>query len=157
MKLKTEALLRYLCLLMFILFPLGQLARIQIGLTSAIYLHDLVLAIVLVLWLYYRWILVPGRHKPRFELFIPVFLLIGIASQVANFYWVGDKAIIGSLYLARWVLYAMLYPLLYDLLVSRIFRINIKQLLTGITLTVAFIGLLQFIFLPDTRFLAFYG
>ncbi len=150
-----------------ILFPLGQLLRIPPQSTKLSEVHffltDVAAACMVVLWLGWKWFkkskfLVPPLTKP-----ILLFATCCLLSLLVNTSLLsGREELIAGLYLVRWVVYAGLYFVIYDLIhnpkikISN-FKIQIPNLLIGVGVATATLGLLQYIFIPDTRFLEKYG
>ena len=129
------------------------------------FLTDVVLAFMVTLWL--------GRKLIKREKIIPppltkpilLFATCCLLSLLYNSSLLsGREAGVASLYLVRWVVYAGLYFVVYDLIHNPKVKISsakladqISNLLIGTGVAAAVLGLLQYIFIPDTRFLEKYG
>ncbi|PJE67726.1 hypothetical protein COU95_00825 [Candidatus Shapirobacteria bacterium CG10_big_fil_rev_8_21_14_0_10_40_9] len=146
-----------------ILFPLGQLLRIPPQSTELVEVHffltDVAVASIVVLWLGWKWFkkskfLVPPLSKPIFLFVVCCLLSLLVNTSLLS----GREEFIAGLYLVRWVVYAGLYFVIYDL-TRKIgnWKLEIGNLLIYSGVVAAVFGLLQYIFLPDTRFLEKYG
>lgn len=130
---------KFLVLLLFVVFPFGQLLRWDVGNGVTFQLNDFVVALV---------VLFSVRDFKKDKLFWPLVLWIGAMaiSIVANLYRLtGREIIVAIMYFGRWVAYAGLYYALAG--------VDRKYLLWGI-LAVAIVGIGQFIFMPDVSWLA---
>lgn len=130
---------KFLVLLLFVVFPFGQLLRLDMGNGVTFQLNDFVVALV---------VLFSVRDFKKDKLFWPLVLWIGAMaiSIVANLYRLtGREVIVAAMYFGRWVAYAGLYYALRE--------VDRKYLLWGI-LAVAVVGIGQFVFMPDVTFLA---
>jgi O-antigen ligase len=138
--------------LLTILF-LGSLLLGQIGGMSpwpgvVVYLHDITLAILVVLYV---------KKVGRSKLIIPiaVFIGAGMLSLLVNVWrFPLPELLIGSLYLVRWVLYAALYVLVLQKYVAP--KLWLKGLY-AVGVGLGLIGLVQFFLYPDLRNLMYLG
>jgi O-antigen ligase len=147
-----------------VLFPFGQLTRLPLGIAEInLYLTDILILGFVVTWL--------GRKLIKREKFIPppltkpillftfcCFLSLMINTPLLS----GREVMVAGLYVVRWILYAGLYFVVFDLIHKSRTKIpnlksQIPNLLIGAGLVSAIFGLLQYLFLPDTRFLEKYG
>ncbi len=147
-----------LYVLFFGLLAFGQLQRFQITSSVAIYGHELILA----LWIFLF-------AKPIIHQFHTLFLrqLAVVRWMIALLVFIGLQATLFSLvdfqlpsllYLVRFTFYLLLLPLLklgktkYHLSSSTLYHTII-----GVGSLIALSGLLQYLFIPDTRFLVYSG
>lgn len=151
--------------LLFILFlafiSLGQLLRLQLTSGVAIYPHDLVIVAWLLLSVFthstsYRQLLKKFKLN-KFKLEIITILWIGLG--LVRYYFFAnlqtESTISPLLYLGRLLAY-----LLFALSLKIIKPFSLRQIKLGFIASGLFIltnGLLQYFFLPDTRFLAILG
>lgn len=157
-KLRTNV-SRFLLLGLWLVLPLGQLLRWQVSPQAAVYPHDLIL--VLILALHFREII---RHfsqlnyrkmigKWRLETAFVAWVLVG---------WVGlaltsglSALVVPGLYTARLCVY-----MVSAWWICRQGFFSVSQLRTGwlsaLAIT-AWLGIVQFIFVPDTRFIHILG
>ncbi|MCG2692222.1 O-antigen ligase family protein [Microgenomates group bacterium] len=124
-----------ICLLFFIL-PFGQLERIP-GLP--LYLHDLVILMLIIL--NFKFLKLP---RPT----VWFLASAGLSLIIALFKLPFNQVLISSLYLIRWLAYACLLPLFKH------HKLDLRPWLKYLCLALAILGILQYLFIPDTRFLA---
>lgn len=155
----VKSLTRSLLFLTMLLLAMGQLQRIQVTTTLAIYVHDIVLAVwcggAVVLQPQFRKMLWHFfRKRRREEIFLAGWIILGLAVSL-----VMGNAVLPSLsYLLRLSVYVCFGFLLYFNLAHHYLRpseVFYGFLLTGFLWL--FFGFLQFFLLPDTRFLFFLG
>ncbi|MBL7150311.1 O-antigen ligase family protein [Candidatus Microgenomates bacterium] len=149
--------IRTLFLVLILIFPFGQLTRIPLGISSVnFYFQDIIIVLFVFSWLILcflkkKKLVLPPLAKPIFG-----FISIAFISWTLNAYqYSTQEAIIAFLYLLRWIFYAGVYFVVSDLV--RFSRDSIDRLLIGAGVVSAIIGLLQYIFLHDTRFLYYSG
>lgn len=141
-----------------VLFPFGQLSRLPLSLINFpevhVYLSDLVIAVLVFCWLGWRLLkkdkfILPPLAKPIF-----LFLIFSILSLIFNTPLLSNReVIVAGLYLIRWLIYAGLYFVIFDL--QKIFK-KLKwdsfwRLLLAIGVLVAIFGLIQYLLWPDLR------
>lgn len=149
------SLIKIFLVLIFILFPLGQLERLplanpQIGL----YGHDLVIMLVLGIWFWGKIKLGKFGKLVKLEKAILVFWLMALISFLLNVpSGKPRETIIALLYLLRWVAYAGLYFVVKE----QKFKGLMFKGLIGAGVAAAILGLLQYFFYPDIRPLTVYG
>ncbi len=143
-----------------VLFPFGQLARIPlsfIGPEVHLYMTDIVLALLLFLWGIWRF----GVKKKKYQLpplAFPIFLFavicllsLGFASPLLS----NREVIIAGLYLIRWLAYAGLYFVLFDVK-KRLFKnSNLLNFLMIIGVAIALFGFVQYFLWPNLKPLEF--
>jgi hypothetical protein len=150
---KSDFVTKFLITLFFIALSLGQLQKIPVLFDGKIFVHDLI-AVAFIVW---EVISKPKLITQLVRKFMSTSLLVkcfvcwvGI-SLVINFVLNQITLLPSFLYLGRLVLYFVCV-----LLLSRYRQLTEKGVMWwGIGLT--FFGFLQYIFLPDTRFLFFLG
>lgn len=140
-----------------VLFVFGQLQRIEWGAFPAFYLHD----VVLFLWL--LTILIFNRKKVRslfkkiklkkfkLELFLLTWVLVGWVIALL----MGQLDAKFLLYSLRFVSYGLLFFLISKLRLLKDNYLKWGFYLTGFYLLL--LGLLQYVFIPDMRFLSILG
>lgn len=140
------------------LLILGNFGRIILSDKVAIYLHDVLFILVA------GWTLLHARQSWVFLIkhawFKPFSIFVGITALslvIAAITGQGNIAI-GLSYFARFCVYFTLFPFLgLGLKKKYILRKDILVLLVIVAGGVAILGLLQYIFLPDVRFLRYLG
>ena len=146
-------------LIFWAVFTLGQLQRIQLSGTTALYVHDLIAAVFVVLSISrilpaFRVLLTKNNLKRNS---VAMFFLLWVLLGVGVYIWqTGD--FVPSLYLGRIVVYCLFvwsgYLQFAELQSFRKYYVYVP-LLTGCLL--AWLGLLQYLLIPDTVFLSVLG
>lgn len=127
---------KILIYLLFFILPFGQLERLP---GMPLYLHDLVILLLIIL--NFKFLKLPR----------PIWLFVSacLLSLIINiFRFSFPELLFSSLYLIRWLAYACLLPLFRRL------KLDLKPWLKYLCLALAVLGLLQYLVIPDTRFLA---
>lgn len=151
------------------LFPFGQLVRLPFPIPEVnLYLTDIAVAGLGLSWL--GWRLIKKRKFNAPPLSRPIFLFVGAAflSLAVNSPFrvnfqgepllSGREVGVAGLYLIRWVFYAGIYFVVFDLAKEiKNLKLEITNLLIGAGIAAAVFGLIQYLFLPDTRFLESFG
>ena len=153
-------LIKTLIFLLILVFPFGQLTRLPLNIPEInIYFHDIIIVFLILSWglgkVFKKEKLgFPKLTKPILGFFITALFSLVLAVP----YFKSRELIIAFLYLLRWVSYSGLYFVLTDNLKgSETKRKNILQLLLMSCTTAGFLGLLQYIFIPDIRPLTEFG
>lgn len=127
---------KILIYLLFFILPFGQLERLP-GLP--LYLHDLLILLLIILNLKFL----------KLSRSVWWFAISAILSLIlASFKFPLNQVLISGLYLIRWLAYACLLPIYQRL------KLDLKPLLKYLCLALAILGILQYLFIPDTSFLA---
>jgi hypothetical protein len=136
---------------------LGQLQRVQITSTVGIYLHEIVLVCLYIS----TFISFPKESITSLKLFPKAWmqwvLWIGASLYFARLHQ-SDGMVVGLLYWVRLIGYSFLYPVISVLLSKKI--INHQRVRLGLlllSLGIAVLGLSQYLFFPDMRFLQLAG
>lgn len=142
--------IKFLLLFYFISFPFGQLTRLPLPIIAPevhLYLTDLILGLLVLFWLGWRFIfnrkpyLRPSLAKP-----IGLFFLMATFSLITNAYRLSSEEIfVSGLYLVRWWFYAGLYFVIGDL------KWKGRPFLIWAGAATAGFGLIQYFFWPDIR------
>ncbi|MCR4264388.1 MAG: O-antigen ligase family protein [Candidatus Roizmanbacteria bacterium] len=150
-----------LILLLFILFPFGQLTRLPLPVSPAvrIYGHDVIVILIIVAWL------ISLRIRQTKLVYSPLLKPIGffvtsalLSLSLARFRYPLDELLIGSLYLLRWILYAGLYPVVYTVArQDKKFTERLLMFLGGAGVVSALFGLMQYALYPNLRNLMYLG
>jgi len=142
---------------LILLFPFGQLTKIPLGIPSVnLYLQDIIIALLVFSWLAWHFLkkekfVLPPLTKPIFG-----FACVAFISWALNIHHhSSEEIIIAFLYLLRWAAYAGVYFVVWE--ITSLFKYPIGQLLIGANFLSAVFGLVQYVFLPDTRFLYYSG
>ena len=155
--------MKLLILLLLISFPLGHLARIEITSGVALYVHDIVAASMLLAVFIDS---VKKRTLPSGRLTVPIlmFFLVATLSLLMGVNTVEPRqAVIGGLYLVRWIAHAGVYFYLLKYLrihkdltfLRRTYTLREALLISGLVL--ATFGLTQYVLFPDLTQLKWLG
>lgn len=141
--------MKYLVILLFAVFPLGQLTRFNIpGTEIVLHLNDFVVFAAVLFWLFKRPKISGPLVKPL--LFFGAAIAMSLLLNVARF--TPRELLTAALYPLRFFTYAGLYFLFRDLSTDNQ-KLAFRWLLIVALITTAF-GLAQYIFVPDVAFLA---
>lgn len=134
----------------FISLLFGQLGAVDMASGIVVYLHEAVLAILIIVTVRKK------RFKPTpFTVPILGFVAVGILSLVANIYQFSWQELArSSLYLIRWALYAGLYFVVAS---SYCRKANWLKALFYTGIGFAILGIIQFFLYPDLRNLFYLG
>jgi O-antigen ligase len=152
-KLKITKLLLFSYLL---IFPFGQLFRINVGIGNfaiPIFPTDLIAGLLLITCLISKY------EKPKFFKAFLFFILAALFSSVFSLtVFKSVKVIYGSLYLLRFISYASLVQVTYYLSKrGEKIKSYLFNFLIIVSLAVAVFGWYQYIFYPDLRSLYYWG
>lgn len=143
------AILEKLIILTLILFPFGELIRINI--TRDITLHPVDISVFLI---FITWIVVNLKNKRDFlkiDLFKPfaVFSIVCVISLLFNLYWLKPlEAVVSFLYFERWVSYASVFFAVRDFHKLCKKKIILRLLIID-GLIILVLGFLQLFFFPS--------
>ena len=116
-----EKIIISLFFIFLVLFPFGQLTKISLTFLKSpdihLYLNDIVLFLLVLGWGIWRFLIEKKKYQlPPLAKPIFLFILIGGFSLIVNSpLFIGREVGVGFLYLLRWVFYAGLYFVLFDL------------------------------------------
>jgi len=133
---------KYLIYLLIFSITLGQFGKISLGSGVNLYLHDIITILILVF---------SKPRKTQSKLLKPILAFSAVSAAsllLASRTMPYTDVLIGSLYLWRWLSYAAVF-----LIAKQNKPKNLKQALIASGFIIAVTGLLQYILLPDTRFL----
>lgn len=142
-------------MLLFISILLGQLGRIQLTPTIALYIHDIVISLYILVRLPFFW---KNRNKIASLNLLKPLVVIGVIcciSLLVNMYrYATADLLVGIAYFVRFFIYAILYVLIrMDTKPTRYWMKWIFSL--GVAFAV--LGLLQLVIYPDLRNLSYDG
>lgn len=148
------SLVKYLYLLFLLTLPLGQFARLplNLGFSGGVYLYDLILPLTLALWLAWKLGVEKSLKLPPLSGRIALFIGLAFLSLLSGLKYLEGiwELVVSALYLWRWLMYAGLYFVGWDLVKqgSSVKGQMLKILVVGVFLFAA-AGLIQFILFPD--------
>lgn len=150
-----EKVVKALFIFLLLIFPLGQIGRVELGGGVAILLNDIVAFLVVGSWLIDK---IRKRALPKNELTIPITAFAGVA-LLSLILRIGDLSpqhlLISSLYLFRWITYAGLFFVLSDFNEAFRRKVRFGLLLSGAATTL--LGFFQYFLYPNLRNLYYAG
>lgn len=149
--------IKYLFYLLIFIIYLGQLGRIDLGSGVVVYLSDLLLIFILLVWsikiIYNKKYRV---FKTYLTLPIGLFIFVCLVSWLFNFINLQTFELIYSMfYLLRWIIYGFVF-LIVDSLNLNVKK-NIIKILILSQLLFIILGLIQYSFYPNLRNLYYLG
>lgn len=158
---KQCLMINHLYRLLFLSLVLGQFQRILITTNVWIYGHDIIVLLILLSTLILSWqqrrqLLESKLTKVKIKLFfwlVVGFLIWTSLSYCISFLKIGSQALVGGLYLGRLLLYVSLAFSTWLGLKQKWLSINLLDQIYLTCIAVSLIGLVQYLFQPDTRFL----
>lgn len=148
--------------LLILTIPAGQLARIPVfhngAQEVALMLNDILIPLIVGLWLAKKFLRREVISLPRNTVLLVLFAFLAGFSLVASllhFDW--GSVMAGGLYLARWLEYAALFFVAYDVLTTerRVQFVLWAFVFSGIALS--FLGFVQYVLFFDFSFMVQYG
>ncbi|MFC1711921.1 O-antigen ligase family protein [Patescibacteria group bacterium] len=139
---------------LLLILPFGQLVKLPINISEVnVYLYDIVVFLIFAIWGIRKFFIRKQYQIPPLFRSILAFILIALFSLILSIpYFENRELAVAFLYLLRFTLYSTLYLVLVDIKGIKgasSFVSKVKDLfLLGICFT-AFLGLLQYIFIPD--------
>jgi len=140
-----------------ILFPFGQLTRVPIKILGFseinLYLTNIVLAFLLLSWGIWRFGLKKKKYQlpplafPIFSFAIISLLSLGVATPLLS----NREVIVAGLYLARWLVYAGLYFVVFDTKKRLFKKSNPLNLLMILGVAIALFGFVQYFLWPNLK------
>ena len=153
-----EKIIISLFFIFLVLFPFGQLTRIPLTFLNSpeihLYLTDIVLFLLVLGWGIWRFFINKRKYQlPSLANPIFLFVLIGGLSLIVNSpLFTGREVGVGFLYLLRWIFYAGLYFVLFDLKEKLPWlRKDWSCFLMIIGSTVAIFALIQYFLWPNLK------
>lgn len=145
-------------ILVLVLLPLGQLTRFEVAPNVAIYHNDLLIPLLLLIWFFEAGAIRKKFFIPPFSLRLIVFTTVAFLSLlVGSQILTNSETLISGLFLIRFIEYAALYFIGYELAADSKFREKSAWVLILAGFIVALLGFLQFIVIPDFAQLASEG
>jgi O-antigen ligase len=149
-------LLKYIFIVFILLFPIAEIGRVQLLNGIAISVNDVLLLAVIIVWQLTHFIKKQSFSIGKLSKPILIFSGIGLISLFLNLPNLGiNNAFASSLYLMRWVAYALIYVIVNEFEPKFKQKIAYALLISG-SIVVA-LGYLQFFFYPSLRNLYYLG
>lgn len=160
MRFKGKTLIYYLLLLLLLIYPLGQVEKLPLGISGvSVYLHDLIIVFILMVGLLTYRRSLTKIYSLRLLLPLFSFEFFSLISLLLNPLGLSlmDRLVSGS-YFLRFSAYAVLYPIVFfqtkqDPCRGR--KLSIALFMAGVFLAV--FGLLQYFLYPNLRNLYYLG
>lgn len=148
--------LKFLFVLLILLFPLAEVGRVQILEGIAISVNDIILFFVIVSWILFMI----RNKKPFFAGYLKkplmLFICVTIISLVVNIYRLTPLTFFVSLlYLLRWGGYALIYFIVNSF--DSKFKQKLQYLFLFSGFVVVFVGYIQYFLYPSLRNLYYLG
>jgi len=141
---------------LFIIFPLGVVGRIAIGSGLNILLNDIVVFFVGAIWGIQKLVKKDFRLKNHLLRPVLLFVVVCVLSLAVNmFQFAPSQVFVSSLYILRWIFYALLFFLISDL--SKEYKQKIAHGLLIVGVFLALVGLVQYFLYPNLRNLFYAG
>lgn len=147
--LKLRSFIFYLTL---VFVALGQLTRIQFSAWGAVYLFEFTMAAGVILWLI-QITRHPKLQLPPYGLSLIIFSLSLGLSLVFNLDYLSGNLIMAGSYWLRWCLYALFGLSIWDLFRRGAVKLSPAVILLNLGLIFLTFGFLQYLLVPDTRWL----
>ena len=149
--------LEILIIISLLLFPLGELVRIEIFKNITLHPIDISMSLLLVYWVYLQIKNKKNIFKAEGSRSIMIFSAVALISLLVNLGWLKINEFITSImYLVRWLLFASVYFAVKDS--SVYFKKKILgKLLVLVGVIVLILGLMQFFFYSDLIILYKFG
>ncbi|QQG40490.1 MAG: O-antigen ligase family protein [Candidatus Levyibacteriota bacterium] len=138
----AEKIVKVFFVFLLLLFPLGEIARFDLGNNIAVHAFDMVAVFALF-----------AKKLPKFILFFVVTLIVSLLVNINNYQT--NELITASFYLLRWVGYAGLYVVVSNF--DKQFKNKIIQLLVGVGAIIVGLGYIQYFLYPNLRNLYYAG
>jgi len=150
----TRSLLNLFFSLLLLVLPFGQLFRFQLTPSLSFFPHDILITAIFLLWLIFY---LPRRQfsLPPGTSFILGFLGLALISLFLN--WNPTSNLFAFLYWLRFAIQIGFFLALYSLFKHQELNLPLFRFLTFAFSLSLILGLSQFVFLPDTRFLNEFG
>jgi O-antigen ligase len=150
-KIGSMLLLKGLYLLVLATLVFGQLTRITIAPNVTVYITDILLPLLVVVWLIYALGIRKKIYPPPLSGPLLVFLMISLLSLVIGSTQLSfQETIISGLFLVRLGGYISLYFVGYDLFShNKGFSFLTAKTLTLVSFMIAILGFFQFVLIPD--------
>ena len=146
---------RLLLYLLLVTIPLGQLGRIPVGGGHInLYLPDILIPLIIFVWLGYALGIRKKLDLPPLANFIFLFAFVALISLINGKRFLGlEELVVSGMYLVRFVLYAGLYFVVWDLTKGIKGSKGIKTMTTNLLIfsgvVLALAGFVQLAVLPD--------
>lgn len=154
---KLSRLAQVLALCAVALVPLGQLTRYQLNPGVAVYMFELFMLLAVMSWI---GLLITNLRLPNitpWTLGLLVFSLIMGISLLVNAHQLQSNLLPSALYWWRWLAYVAFGWMLWDGIEANWLSFSWRKAIEYFGFMYLFLGWLQYVFMPDMRWLLDYG
>jgi O-antigen ligase len=149
-------LLKILFLIVVLIFPFAEVARLQFTNGVAVSLNDLMIFAFVGVWFIYKLVSKSKFKTPKLKRPLLIFTLIAGISLLVNVFNLSQQgALVSALYLVRWIFYALVYYIILEFDLK--FRIKALKALLVSGFIVVILGYVQYFFYPNLRNLYYLG
>lgn len=148
--------IKLLFILLLVIFPLGQVPRIELGGGLNILLNDVIVGAIVLLWIVKK--ITAKKSLPKNSLTKPILFfafVAGLSLVINSRLLTMPEFLVSGLYLARWIAYAGLFFVVADFPDKIKAKIPIWLLYAGTATAV--LGLVQYFLYPNLRNLFYAG
>ncbi|GEM_PF-406170 len=139
-----------------VLLPFGEILRFDIGNNIAIKPLDLIIILTATYWLFLKAYKRQRVQNTYLAWPLVAFLLIGFLSLILNLSWLKtNELLVSILYLIRWVSYALLMIIVFEL--PAYFKKKLVSFLFIDGLIMLLLGYIQYLFYPSLKNLYYLG
>lgn len=144
--------LSWLVFLYLVLFPFGQLGRIEVAPSITLHLGDLAVGAIALLWLVIRLAERRFSRPPLFRPFLSVAVVFTFSFLAGALVVSGKEAAVGLLYLVRFGVYVIFYFAIWDLVRKKFLSQSLLfSSLVSVGLFLIAFGWFQYFLMPDLR------
>lgn len=148
--------IKILFVLLLLVFPIGQIGRVELGGGVNILLNDLIVCIVVVAWLVKKlWMRETFVLRELTKPMLAFFTLALVALIINSPRFTLTEVFVSSLYLYRWVVYAGIYFVVRDFPEKFQQKILLGLIVAGVITSL--LGFFQYVLYPDLRNLYYAG
>lgn len=140
-----------------IAYPLGHLTRIQLDQVTAIYVFELIMIVTIGVWVIDVFRRRESVTVPKIGYGLLTFTLALGLSLAVNWQSLAGLILPASLYWFRWILYAVFMLVLWDAKRAGWINLPVRKTLIYMGSAVMVFGWIQYIVIPDMRWLFWFG
>lgn len=148
--------LKKLFIITLLLFPLGELIRINLGNSIVLKPLDIGTGLVVIVWLIFK-LIKKEKIKQKYVI-VPILLFatIGFFSLIINYFSLSLNQFLASLmYLVRWIEYVGIFFVVSEF--DKSFKKKIINSILSVGLIVVIVGYIQYFFYPSLKSLFYLG
>lgn len=146
--------LLWLLFLYFVIFPFGQVLRIEVVPPVVIHPVDLIAGFIALVWGTKFFLKKKINITPLSRSFVYFLVIVTFTFFLGSTRVTLHDSFVGFFYLIRLCVYVIFYFAVWDLARDKSIRKNLLNSLIAIGSFISLFGLIQYFFIPDLRFLA---